>query len=98
MIEEKRYFCHKCRQEIVFEVKMARTDGCPHCGVDLHCCKNCKYWDVSAHNQCKEHITEYITDRERANYCTFFEFNVGEREADQTSSARVKLDALFKKK
>ena len=58
--------------EIVFEVKMQRADQCPHCAADLHCCKNCEHWDIAAHNQCKEHIAEYIPDREKANFCTFF--------------------------
>jgi hypothetical protein len=98
MIPEKRFYCHKCQQEIVFEVKMARTDLCPHCGVDMHCCKNCEHWDPSAHNQCKEHIAEYIPDREHMNYCTYFTFRAGERGVDQSASAKAKLESLFKKK
>jgi hypothetical protein len=78
-VEEKKHFCHKCKNELVFEVKMQRRDNCPHCGADLQCCKNCEYWDPSAHNQCREKITEYIPDREAANFCTFF--TVQERRA-----------------
>ena len=70
-VEQKRHFCHKCKNELVFEVKLQRADTCPHCGVDMHCCKNCEYWDPSAHNQCKERIAEYIPDREKANFCSF---------------------------
>jgi hypothetical protein len=99
-VEEKRHFCHKCKNELVFEVKLQRADTCPHCGVDMHCCKNCEHWDPSAHNQCKEHIAEYIPDRERANYCTFFTFKNGvpEDNTARIASSRAKLDALFKKK
>jgi transcription initiation factor IIE alpha subunit len=98
MIEEKRYFCFACKNEIIFEVKMQRQDTCPHCGADLHCCKNCKYHDPGAHNQCTETIAEYVQDRERANFCTLFEFIVGPRPTDeQASLAKAKLEALFKK-
>jgi len=99
-VEEKRHFCHKCKNELIFEVKLQRADTCPHCGVDLYCCKNCEHWDIASHNQCKEHIAEYIPDREKANFCTFFTFKNGvpEDTTSRVSSSKAKLDALFKKK
>lgn len=99
-LEEKRHFCYRCKNELVFDVKLGRKDTCPHCAVDLHCCKNCEHWDPSAHNQCKEHVAEYIPDRERANFCTFFTFRSGEPEdkSAQVTKAKAALDALFKKK
>jgi hypothetical protein len=99
-VEEKHFFCHKCKGELVFEVKMQRADTCSHCTVDLHCCKNCEYWDASAHNQCKEHIAEYIPEREAANRCTFFTFRSGvlEDNSARIASSKAKLDALFGKK
>jgi hypothetical protein len=99
-VEEKHHYCHRCRNEIEMIAKLQRTDTCPHCGVDLHCCKNCEYWDPSAHNQCREHIAEYIPDREKANFCTFFTFRNGLPEDLQSriETSKSKLDALFKKK
>jgi hypothetical protein len=99
-VEEKHYYCYRCRNEIEMIAKLQRTDTCPHCGADLHCCKNCEYWDPSAHNQCKEHIAEYIPDREKTNFCTFFTFRDGKPEDATTriASSKSKLDALFKKK
>lgn len=98
-LEEKQHFCHHCNNEIVFEVKLQRADGCPHCGVDLHCCLNCTHWDRSAHNQCREHIAEHIPDREKANYCSFFVFRNGRPEdtGAKAADAKAKLDALFRK-
>ena len=96
-VEERHHFCFKCANEIDFErIKMQRMDPCPHCGQDMHCCKNCEYWDVGSHNQCREHVTEYITDRERANYCTHFTFKNGPHEAEEVDSAKAKLENLFK--
>jgi hypothetical protein len=95
-VEEKKFFCHKCKNELVFEVKMQRRDTCTHCGADLHCCKNCEHWDPGAHNQCKEHVTEYIPDRDAANYCTFFTFRNGQPADDDAQlKAKAKLSALF---
>jgi len=99
-VEEKHHYCHHCGNEVVMEVKLQRQDLCIHCGFDLHCCKNCEYWDISAHNQCKEHIAEYIPDREKANFCTFFTLRDGKAEdnSSRIESSKARLDALFKKK
>lgn len=96
--EEKHFYCHKCSNELFFEVKMQRTDICPHCSAQLHCCKNCEYWDPSAHNQCKENISEYIPNRDETNRCTFFTFKNGKPEAQDLNKAKDKLESLFKKK
>ena len=97
--EDKHHFCYRCRHEIEMIAKLQRTDTCPHCGVDLHCCKNCEYWDRSSHNECREHIAEYIPDREKTNFCTFFTFRDGL--ADDVSAviakSKSRLDELFKK-
>ena len=99
-VEEKHYYCYRCRHEIEMIAKLQRTDTCPHCGVDMHCCKNCQYWDVSAHNQCSEHIAEYIPDREKANFCTFFTFRDGQPEdqSSQVQDAKARLENLFGKR
>ncbi len=99
-VEEKKHVCQKCHGKLEFDVKMQRTDQCPHCRADLHCCKNCEYWDASAYNECKEHIAEYIPDRETANRCTFFRFRSGSPE-DNTAridASKAKLESLFRKK
>jgi len=97
--EEKHFFCHACRNELDFDrIKMQRTDTCPHCAADLHCCKNCKYWEPGAHNQCTEQIAEYVPERERANHCMHFIFLDGAQEKQDLAQAKSKLDSLFKKR
>lgn len=102
-VDAKRHFCQKCKGEIVFDVKMQRTDTCPHCATDLHSCKNCQHWDPGAYNECKEHIAEHVPDREAANRCTFFTFANHAGGAPDDAAAKIdaqkaKLEALFKKK
>ena len=97
-VEAKRHFCHKCKNELIFEVKLQRADTCPHCGVDLHCCKNCKFFDPYAHNGCRESSTLYEPDKEKANFCTYFVFKEGVVEKADKAAAMSALDALFKKK
>jgi hypothetical protein len=95
---KKTLFCWKCQDEIVLFDKVVREDTCPSCDTDLRCCKNCRFWDPSAHNQCRENLTEYVPDREKANFCASFEIRSGPLgAAEDIVSAKSKLDALFKK-
>lgn len=98
-VEQKRHFCHKCKNELRFEVKLQRRDPCPHCGSDLHACKNCEHWEPGAHNQCREKVSEHIPDREAANFCTFFTFKNGQPADDSGQlAAKARLAALFSAK
>ena len=94
--------CHRCGTELRVGTSVTRTDGCPHCHSDLKCCLNCRLHDPGANNQCREPQAEWQTDKEKSNFCEFFEF----RETSSLSSpgrggraddARAALDALFKK-
>jgi hypothetical protein len=81
------------------EDKVKRGDLCPHCRMDMRSCKNCQYHDPGAHNECSETISEYVPDKERANFCGMFRAFQGEREPQEdVVSAKAKLEALFKKK
>lgn len=96
------YFCHACGNEQIFEVKVGvkvgRRDECPHCGVDLHCCKNCTQFDASLHNQCREPEATFIRDREVGNFCHHFSFKEADawKQDRSVDEAKKKLAALFK--
>ncbi|MBN1947287.1 MAG: hypothetical protein JW797_16580 [Bradymonadales bacterium] len=78
------------------EVKVARRDMCDNCGADLHCCKNCRFWDPGAHNECRENVSSWVRDKEASNFCQQFEFKKsGPDIKDEVASAKAKLDALF---
>jgi predicted RNA-binding Zn-ribbon protein involved in translation (DUF1610 family) len=95
---EPRHQCYKCQEELVFEVKIGRLDTCPNCGAYLHSCRNCRFWSLSAHNQCLENQGEFIRDREGGNFCGFYQFRVlGEDNSKEIDGARSKLESLFGK-
>lgn len=77
--------------------KVKRADTCEHCGVDLHSCKNCKFYDPMVHNQCRESSTTWEPDKEKANFCTYFIPREGEVAAENQDAAISNLEALFKK-
>jgi len=94
---KKILYCWKCGHKIVLIDKVVRQDTCPSCDTDLRCCKNCRFWDPGSHNQCRENLTEYVPDREKANFCASFEERRGKLgEGEDVDAAKKKLDALFK--
>ena len=96
------YFCYSCGNEQHFEVKVGvkvgRRDSCPHCGVDMHVCKNCALYDESLHNKCREPEAAFIRDREVSNFCPYFSFKDAEawKQDRNADDAKKKLAALFK--
>jgi hypothetical protein len=97
-----KYFCWSCGNEQIFDVKVGikvgRRDSCPHCAADMHVCKNCKHWDPSIHNQCREPEAAFIRDREESNFCAHFDFKAGEGPTKDSGveAAKAKLNDLFK--
>lgn len=90
--------CAFCGAEIQIEDRVGRRDECPHCRRDLHACLQCRFYDRSYHNQCRETQAEYVADKERSNFCDYFQFG---REVDAqgqaAEDAKQKLEGLFKK-
>lgn len=90
--------CVFCGTEIEIVDRVGRLDECPNCKRDLHACLQCKLYDRSFHNQCRESQSGYITDKERANFCEFFDFGRdASAEKVAVDDAKKKLDSLFKK-
>jgi DNA-directed RNA polymerase subunit RPC12/RpoP len=46
--------CWKCGKKIEYPSgsRVLRADACPQCNSDLHCCRNCQFYDTGKHNQC----------------------------------------------
>jgi len=52
---------------------IARAAECPHCTVDLHVCRLCLFFDKDARLGCKEPIADEVNDKERSNFCGYFQ-------------------------
>lgn len=63
--------CWKCRKEISFG-KPVRGDECPLCHADLYVCKACDFYENGFHNDCREASAEFVSDKERSNFCDYF--------------------------
>ena len=77
---------------------LPRAAACPGCGADLHVCRMCQFHDPNKSRGCREPVADDVRDRERANFCGYFEASPGagdgRREAEAKAS-RAALDALF---
>jgi hypothetical protein len=91
--------CHGCgaERELAAGERIGFREACDGCGLDLHACRNCRFHDPSAYNECREPNAERVGERERANRCDYFAPGEGGGAAGAAGSDRAKLDALFKK-
>jgi len=93
--------CYFCGSTLDPKQRIVRDSSCTSCGRDLHACVQCRFYDRHAHNQCREPNAEWVTDRERRNFCDYFALNpvaaAGAKAVDRAKAARSKLDSLFGK-
>ena len=88
--------CHACGAAVEAVERIGRRDACPGCGEDLHCCRNCRFHDAGAYNECREPQAERQVDKQRANFCAYFEpTNAAAAAAGPSGAARSALDSLF---
>lgn len=91
--------CAFCQKEVDLQGKPGRRDTCPHCGVDLHCCFQCRFYDPNAHHHCLEPQAEYVGEKGKANFCDYFVFEPKTKRASPGKDIlKSKWEGLFKKK
>ena len=91
--------CFQCGQEIPADRAILREDECPHCSSDLHTCRNCQFYDPAVSHQCAEPLAEWVSDKERANFCEYFVCADGGGTAKRSReghSARERFNKLFR--
>ena len=87
--------CVFCGKALSLDGKVMRNDTCPHCNRDIRCCRQCKFYDRNAYNDCKEVMAERIVDKERANFCEYFVIKGASSGKGRTSEAKAALEARF---
>lgn len=91
-------FCNSCGEKLDHEGRIGREETCSHCGAYLHSCLNCEFYDEFAHNRCREPDAEWVTDKERSNFCEFFRFKESgqpSRGIGRKKKAKEDLERLF---
>ena len=91
--------CWKCgiRHNDIL-LPLSRRAKCPSCSANLHCCRQCRFYDTRVSNQCLEPVAEAVKDKTRANFCGYLIPGDEVHEDLATSrdeEARANLNALF---
>lgn len=92
--------CQACGTEVPYDEPIPRDSECEGCHRDLRCCMNCRHYDTSRNNACRETEAELVEDKTRRNFCEFFSFNrrsfAGEKgRPAREAAARAQLESLF---
>src|SRR5262245_5077238 len=80
--------------------QVGRRDLCPSCGAELRTCLSCRHYDLTVAKGCKEPQAEVPRERDRANFCEFFQLGEGRAGAEVTRKASLEsaAEALFRKR
>lgn len=91
--------CYHCNKSIPMlgAFKITRTEECPYCSWSLHCCKMCKFYDSSVYNDCTEPNADRVVDKEKSNFCDYFNLSAGGKNGPSRDDLLSSADALFKK-
>ncbi|MGE0372315.1 MAG: hypothetical protein AB7Q01_10560 [Gammaproteobacteria bacterium] len=90
--------CWKCgaeQQELL--LPLARLAECPSCRAQLHVCRMCRYFDTKAAQQCREPVADLVTDKQRANFCGYFQIRPDAfiPDSGKAGESRREMEALF---
>lgn len=69
--------CYSCKATFEWDLNahpVGRHDDCPKCHAAMRVCYNCVHFDLSAQWECREHITERVSQKDKANFCDEFRF------------------------
>jgi hypothetical protein len=90
--------CAPCGAIIAADVRF--DSACPRCGVDLHACSQCAFFDPGSRFECMQPVTARITPKNVRNACTSYAPRTTvEREttSPRPDDARKAFDDLFKR-
>jgi hypothetical protein len=91
--------CWKCGAPLEgVPMPLSRLSVCLKCGAELYVCKLCRFHDPKLRQGCREDRAEHVQEKERANFCEFFDPKPDAFQAKDASPAEkapTELDAMF---
>jgi hypothetical protein len=98
MASHEVFRCARCGN--LLSLPVARDGRCARCGVDLHSCIQCTFFDTSARFECTQNaLTARVSPKDERNDCAFFAARTRVERQTGTpgpTSARQAFDDLFK--
>ena len=70
----KGLVCWKCGAELKGVIlPLSRREVCLSCKAEQHVCKLCRHYDPKVADMCREERAESVSNKERANFCDYFD-------------------------
>lgn len=90
--------CFNCNKSLDLNAqsKIARSEECPHCYASLHSCRMCNFYDKSVYNECRETNADRIIEKEKANFCDYFDLSGSNSDSIEKDSILSVANSLFK--
>ena len=88
--------CWSCGKPTGIVGKVMRADSCVECLADLRCCRGCRHFDPTRRFQCRENIEHAVVNKEKSNFCDFFQMRDVSKVPGGLSSHAPKEDAKKK--
>lgn len=91
--------CWQCGASLAdLPLPLGRLAECPKCRAYLHACKLCRFYDRNVAKQCREQDAEEVIEKERANFCEYFQPRPNAYQSGpgaKAKTAKANLEALF---
>jgi hypothetical protein len=91
--------CWKCGASLAaLPLPLGRLAECLACRAELHVCRICEFYDPRVAKACREPMAEEVQDKERANFCDYFQAMPDAyrpRTDAEAQAAWAQLGALF---
>ncbi|MFQ5453057.1 MAG: hypothetical protein ACE5D6_02585 [Candidatus Zixiibacteriota bacterium] len=73
MNSSKGLLCWSCGKPTGIIGRVMRSDSCVDCLADLRCCRGCRHFEPTRRFQCRESIETNLPNKEKNNFCDFFQ-------------------------
>ncbi len=95
-------FCYRCQASLENVIpergSIGRYTLCPQCHSEVRVCLNCKHFDPTFYNECREPVSERVVDKEKANFCELFSIHTSlsqQKLMDSQENAKKGFNDLF---
>ncbi len=90
--------CWSCGRDLKSS-DYGRETNCLGCGRPTRVCLNCKWYNPSKPNACEEPVADEVMEKDRPNFCNFFQPSMdahGESKASSDIDHLTAAEELFK--
>jgi hypothetical protein len=94
--------CAECGEKVPNPDELSASSSCSRCSEDLHSCRNCRYFDTSVENECRQAVTVRVPRKRANNDCGLFkpvmavDLRGGSEEAKGDEARRAWEDLFIK--